>query len=72
MESKIILVIGVSDGIGKETTKTLARQGHPVIVHGRNAQKTQAVYKEIKAETGNSNIDMFVADLLSRCRVFCQ
>jgi NAD(P)-dependent dehydrogenase (short-subunit alcohol dehydrogenase family) len=69
MESKIILVTGASDGIGKETAKTLARQGHSVIVHGRNAQKTQAVYEEIKAETGNNNIDMFVADFLSLVEV---
>jgi NAD(P)-dependent dehydrogenase (short-subunit alcohol dehydrogenase family) len=64
MESKIILVTGASDGIGKETAKTLAKQGHTIIVHGRDQQKTQAVYEEIKAETGNGNIDMFTADFL--------
>jgi len=65
MESKIILVTGASDGVGKETTKTLAKQGHTLIIHGRNKQKLQAVYEEIKAETGNSNIDLFTADFLS-------
>lgn len=65
MESKIILVTGSSDGIGKETAKTLAKQGHTIIIHGRSKQKLQAVYEEIKSETGNNNIDMFIADFLS-------
>lgn len=65
MESKIILVTGASDGVGKETAKTLAKQGHKLIIHGRSKQKLQAVYEEIKAETGNSNIDLFTADFLS-------
>ncbi|MDR1644487.1 MAG: SDR family NAD(P)-dependent oxidoreductase, partial [Tannerellaceae bacterium] len=65
MESKIILVTGASDGIGKETAKTLAKQGHTVIVHGRNPQKTKAAYEEIKAESGNDKIEYLTADFLS-------
>jgi len=69
MQSKIIVITGASDGIGKETAKTLAKQGHTLIIHGRNKQKLQAVYDEIKAESGNSNIDMFTADFLSLAEV---
>jgi NAD(P)-dependent dehydrogenase (short-subunit alcohol dehydrogenase family) len=71
MENKIILITGASDGIGKETTKTLAKQGHTIIIHGRNKQKTQAAYEAIKAETGNNNIDMFTADFLSLAELKC-
>lgn len=63
MVNKIILITGASSGIGKETALTLAKQGHTVIIHGRDEAKTKAVFEEIQKETGNKNLDMMTADL---------
>ena len=63
MESKIILITGSTDGLGKVTAKFLAKQGHTIIIHGRNKKKAETVCEEIKSETGNNKIDFVIADL---------
>ena len=64
MSNKIILITGSTDGIGKIAAKALAKQGHTIIIHGRNKDKAEKVCEEIKSETGNNQIDYLVADLL--------
>ncbi|MFX4004074.1 SDR family NAD(P)-dependent oxidoreductase, partial [Streptococcus suis] len=36
---KTILITGSTDGIGKHLSMKLAREGHQVILHGRNIEK---------------------------------
>lgn len=63
MNSKTILVTGANSGIGYQTALALAKQGHHVIIHGRNAQKVQTAFDKIKADSGNENLDIAIADL---------
>ena len=63
MDNKIILITGATGGIGKAAAIVLAKQGHTIVIHGRDRQKTQAVCEEIKTTTGNPNIDLLTGDL---------
>ena len=48
------LITGASNGLGKEYSFVLAREGFNIILHGRNKEKTDAVAEEIRKETGVS------------------
>lgn len=61
--SKHILITGSTDGIGKLASIALAKQGHSVYLHGRNAEKLEQVIAEVKAQSGHDNVGGFVADL---------
>jgi NAD(P)-dependent dehydrogenase (short-subunit alcohol dehydrogenase family) len=40
---KTILITGATDGIGRETARALAADGHRVLIHGRNTEKLDAI-----------------------------
>jgi NAD(P)-dependent dehydrogenase (short-subunit alcohol dehydrogenase family) len=69
MNGKICLVTGGTNGIGKATAQALAQMGATVVIVGRNAQKISQVVEEIRAASGNKNVDSLLADLSSQQEV---
>ncbi|HWB24587.1 MAG TPA: SDR family oxidoreductase [Chitinophagaceae bacterium] len=67
MSSKTILITGATDGIGKCAAIDLAKLSAQatVIIHGRNKDKVEKTIKTISAESGNINIEGYVADFSS-------
>jgi retinol dehydrogenase-14 len=61
--SKTVLITGATGAIGKATAIELAKANCQVILLGRNSEKLQAVKSEIALVTGNTNINIVVADL---------
>jgi len=62
LAGKIAIVAASSNGLGKATAMTLAREGALVTVNGRDAGRLAATAKEIREETGGDVIEV-VGDL---------
>ncbi|SEP66748.1 SDR family NAD(P)-dependent oxidoreductase [Neolewinella agarilytica] len=60
---KKIFITGSTDGIGKLAAFKLAAAGHEVILHGRNAQKLEAVLAELKTASPQATVSGYLADL---------
>ena len=55
MKDKIVLITGANSGIGKETTRALAKKGATIIMACRNLEKAEpvcAMIQEVKGITG--------------------
>ena len=66
MHNKIALVTGANAGMGKVIATELARQGATVVMVARNHHKGEEARAEIAEVTGNSSVDLLVADLSSQ------
>lgn len=62
--SKTILITGATDGIGLLTAKTLAAEGHNVLLHGRSAEKLV-----VAAEAVGGAPETYSADLTNMAEV---
>jgi NAD(P)-dependent dehydrogenase (short-subunit alcohol dehydrogenase family) len=59
---KTIFLTGATDGIGKMVSERFSKQGHNLIIHGRNNDKLSALIEELKISTGNDNISGYISD----------
>ncbi len=62
---KTAIITGGNSGVGKATAKALATSGYRVIIHGRDEEKTKAAVAEIRASSGNANVDYVCGDVSS-------
>ncbi len=60
---KTILLTGATDGIGFETAKILASQGHTLLLHGRNKEKLKHIKDVLEKINNVTVIETYHADL---------
>ncbi len=61
--SKVCIITGATDGIGKQTAFELAKKGFAIGLVGRNQEKGNDVLKGILDTTQNESVHFFRADL---------
>ncbi len=69
MNGKICVVTGANSGIGKETALGLAQMDAHVVMVCRNAEKGKAALEDVRRESGNSQVDLLIADMSSQASV---
>ena len=60
---KTLLITGSTDGIGLETAKLIASQGHDVLLHGRNPTKLSAARDLVSQVSSGGRVEAYAADL---------
>jgi NAD(P)-dependent dehydrogenase (short-subunit alcohol dehydrogenase family) len=68
MAGQTVLITGSTDGLGREVALMLGSAGAHVLVHGRNAERGNAVVAEI-ARGGKGTARFYAADLASFAQV---
>jgi len=63
LSGRTFVVTGANTGIGRATTDELARHGAREVLACRSADKTRAVIDEIRASTGNEQLEHLPLDL---------
>ena len=66
---KTILITGSTNGIGLEAAVTLAREGHQVVLVGRDEAKTRRSVDEVKQRSGSSHVESLSCDFSSQASV---
>ena len=65
MARKVVVVTGVTSGVGKALAMGLARSGENVVLVACDAERGSMVHEEIKSQSQNPEIDLVLSDLSS-------
>jgi NAD(P)-dependent dehydrogenase (short-subunit alcohol dehydrogenase family) len=63
LNNKLIMITGANAGIGKVAALELAKQGHHIVMVCRSQERGASAQTEIKAASGNRQVDLLIADL---------
>jgi NAD(P)-dependent dehydrogenase (short-subunit alcohol dehydrogenase family) len=69
MSGEVCLVTGATAGLGLVTARELARLGARVIGVGRSPDRCQQAVRQIRQETGASEVEYLTADLSSQAEI---
>jgi NADP-dependent 3-hydroxy acid dehydrogenase YdfG len=72
MNSKVVLIIGASSGIGEATARRLAASGHRVVLGARRADRIAGIAKDIQADGGTADHHELDVTSLDSMRAFVQ
>lgn len=67
--NKTVFITGATDGIGLETAKMLAADGHTLLIHGRDSGKLASTMSLLRQIRGAAEIESYLADLTSLTEV---
>jgi NAD(P)-dependent dehydrogenase (short-subunit alcohol dehydrogenase family) len=62
---RTILLTGATDGLGKGVALALAREGHTVLVHGRDEKRIASTVEELRRAVPNAEVRSYRADFAS-------
>ncbi|XP_067456345.1 retinol dehydrogenase 13 isoform X2 [Thunnus thynnus] len=65
LDGKTVLITGANTGIGRETSRDLARRGARVVMACRDLTRAEQAAEEIRRSTGNGNVVIRHLDLAS-------
>jgi len=60
---KTVLITGSTDGIGLETAKAMAAEGHRVLLHGRSSEKLEQARVAVQDNASRDAVECYLADL---------
>ncbi len=69
MNEKTCMITGANSGIGKATAIGLAKMGATVVMVSRDRKRGEDAQAEIKAQSGNKDVDLLIADLSSQTSI---